>query len=323
VPPSGRRRRHLPATVDVGCEQIATHAELVAAGLPISSVVYRIQPGGRWQRLLPGVVLMHRGQPTDRERLIGALAYAGPGAVITGMAALRLYGLRTAMPRAVHVLVPHGRRKHNHGFAVIERTRRPPTGGEVIHRRGLPLAPLARAVVDACRRLEGRNAVRDLVSDAVQNHGLTLATLRNEIHLAARQRTALPRAVLAEMGEGVRFAAEARARELIRERGLPEPVYNVEVLDDDGAVIAIPDGYYPDLACGYEIDSRRWHMSPDSYEATTRRRGRAARYGIILVSVTPARVFEDPDGFLADLAGVLATASRRAAPIMRYRTRAA
>src|SRR5262249_27102229 len=39
VPPSDRRRRHLPATVDVGCEQIATHAELVAAGLPISSVV--------------------------------------------------------------------------------------------------------------------------------------------------------------------------------------------------------------------------------------------------------------------------------------------
>lgn len=156
-----------------------------------------------------------------------------------------------------------------------------------------------------------------------QNHGLALTTLWRQVRLAARQRTALSRAVLAEMEAGVRFAAEARARQLIRERGLPEPLYNVELVDDEGAVILIPDGYYPDVACGYEIDSRRWHMSPAAYEATTRRRGHAARFGIILLSVTPARVFEDPDGFISDLAGVLATASHRIVPLIRHRRRAA
>jgi hypothetical protein len=68
----------------VGRERVATHAELLAAGVPESSLMYRIRPGGRWQRLLPGVVLMHTGTPTARERLLGCLAYAGPQSVVTG-----------------------------------------------------------------------------------------------------------------------------------------------------------------------------------------------------------------------------------------------
>jgi hypothetical protein len=72
--------------------------------------MHRIRPDGCWQRILPGVVLMHTGTPTTRERLLGCLAYAGEDAVITGAAALRLYGLRTAPPDGqVQVLVPHDR----------------------------------------------------------------------------------------------------------------------------------------------------------------------------------------------------------------------
>jgi hypothetical protein len=303
------------AAPDAGREGVATHAELVAAGVPISSVTYRIRPNGSWQRLLPGVVLMHSGTATWRERLLGALAYAGEGAVLTGLAALKLYGLRTArQPAAIQVLVPHRHRRQNHYDVVVERTRRLPEPGQVMLRDGLPVAPLARAVLDACRRMSDLNGVRNLISDALQNRGLRLDDLRRELRAAARQRTAISRAVVAEVEAGVRFAAEARARELVAQLGSPQPLFNVDVLTADGELIVRPDGYFPQWACGYEIDSRRWHLSPDSYEATTRRRGRAARFGVLLLSATPTRVFDDPEGFLADLRGLQDIARSRQAP---------
>lgn len=312
------RRAH-----DVGREGVATHAHLVAAGVSLSTVSYRIRPNGRWQRLLPGVVLMHSGTPTWREKLLGALGYAGEEAVLTGLAALQLYGLRTARTSTVHLLVPHRQRRQGHGYVMVERTRRLPDASKLVFVEGLAVAPLARAVVDACRRMANRNAVRNLVSDAVQNHGLRIEDLQRELRSSARQRTALAQAVLEEMDAGVRFAAEARARELIARHDLPQPLFNVDVLTSCGRVIVRPDGYFPQLACGYEIDSRRWHLSPDAYEATTRRRGYAARFGVLLLSVTPSRVFDDPDGFLADLQGLLGIARERQVPnglVVRHRS---
>jgi hypothetical protein len=312
------RRLDLHA-LEVGREGVASHRELMAAGVARSTIGHRIAPGGRWQRMHPGVVLLHRGVPTRRERLIAALTFAGDGAVVSGAAALALHGLSQLDVEHILVLVAHERRRHSHGTVVIERTRRLPAA---VHRSGIPLAPLSRSVVDACRRIESVNAVRNLVSDAVQNHRLALADLAVELDAAARQRTAVSRAVLTEMGTGVRFAAEARARELVLRDGLRGAEFNVEVLDRDGRVVTIPDGYFPELACGYQIDSRRWHMSPQSYERTLRARGYAARFGIILLSVTPSRVFDDPDGFLADLRGTLETARSREVPRLTWRVRA-
>jgi len=307
--------------LDVGRERVATHAELVGAGIPLSTVTSRIQPGGRWQRLLPGVVVMHTGHPSKRERLIGALAYAGPDAVLSGMAGLELHGLRDIRPGAVQVLVPHDRRRQNHGYVIVERTRKLPTPDTVREIAGLPTADLARCVVDACRRLEDLNAIRNLVADAVQNHGLAPSALASALRCAGRQRTALSRLVLAEIDAGVRFAAEARAREVILDAGLPEPFFNVELMDDEGRVFAVPDGYFPKWACGYQVDSRRWHLSPDDYERTTRQRGYAGRFGVLILSVTPQRVFEDPDGFVADVRGLIETASGRTAPLVAFRSR--
>ncbi|MGN6611060.1 MAG: hypothetical protein ACTHLJ_04745, partial [Angustibacter sp.] len=93
-------------------EQVVTHAELVAMGLNLSTVCHRIRRQGPWQRVHPGVVLTHSGTATERELNLAALAYAGDGAVLTGLGALRLLGVRAAAgQRGRHVLVPHERRK--------------------------------------------------------------------------------------------------------------------------------------------------------------------------------------------------------------------
>ncbi len=299
-------------------ERVATHRQLVLIGIARSTIGYRIVPGGRWQRMHPGVVLMHSGRPTWRERVIAAALYAGEGSVISGAAALRLHGLGAIPADNILVLIPESRRRQSHGTATLERSRRLP---EPVLRQGLAVAPLPRAVVDACRRLEDLNTVRNVVSDAIQNHGLSITALATEVRAAARQRTACGRAVIAEMDAGVRFAAEARARELILASDLPVPLFNAEVLSEDGQVIVTPDGFYPEWCVGYEIDSRRWHMSPDSYERTTQRRAYATSHGVLLLAVTPRRVLEEGRGFIEDLRGTLYTAQRRTPPLLTYRAR--
>jgi len=143
---------------------VVTHAELIACGVPLSTVCWRIRRTGPWQRLHPGVVLAHSGSATSRERLLGALAYAGAGAVLTGICALRLYGLRSAPgPALLHVVVPHGRHRQGRAGLLIERSRSVPAPQ---WRSGLPVAPAARAVVDACRTLERLDDIRELVAEA-------------------------------------------------------------------------------------------------------------------------------------------------------------
>ena len=312
-----RRQLDLPGSryrPDVGRELVATRAELIAAGVAASTISHRTKPEQRWQRLLPGVVVMHRGTPTVRERLLCALAYSGPDSMVTGLAALELHGLRTAREanartdRRIQTLVPAERRRQSHGFVLVERCTKLPSP---VERSGIQTAPLARALVDACRRTERVAEVRDLVSDALQNARLPLADLVAAVATAARQRTAPIRAVLAEMDAGVRFAAEARARELIRAAGLPEPLYNATVLDADGNLIAKPDGYYPQWACGYQIDSRRWHLSPTDYEHTAEIRARAAALGVMLASVTPTQVFDHPQVFTSALKGLIGAHQHR------------
>jgi hypothetical protein len=298
--------------LDVGTERVATHQQLMSAGVPRSSISYRIGPAGRWQRLHPGVVLMHRGTPTWRERAIGALALGGPEAVLSGAAALHLYGFRTApAPSTLLVLIPISRRRQSHDRTMIERTGRVP---ERIMRQGLPVTPLARAVVDACRRLEDVGQAREIVAEAIQQHRLSVSELAGELRAAARQRTASLRRVLGEITAGVRSAAEAKAREVVRASDLPEPLWNAELVSPDGEVIATPDGLWLRWLAAMEINSRRWHLSPADFEHTQNRQGYLVRRGVIVMPVTPARILEDENGFLDDLRGLLLTASNRQVP---------
>ncbi|SDF89228.1 hypothetical protein SAMN05216553_10449 [Lentzea fradiae] len=50
-------------------------------------------PGGPWQRMHAGVVLLHNGPPAHDQHLTAALLRAGPGAAVTGAEACR-YGTK-------------------------------------------------------------------------------------------------------------------------------------------------------------------------------------------------------------------------------------
>lgn len=285
-------------------EKVLTHAQLVEAGVPLSTLCRRILRSGPWQRLQPGVVLTHTGTPTRRERLLGALAYAGSGAVLTGVSALRAYGLN-ALPadEAIHVLVPHARRCQARPGLVVERTRKLP---DPRWRRGLPLAAPARAVVDACRGISRLDDVRALVADAVQSGLCSVDELVAALQQAARQRTALSREVLAEVDAGVRSAAEGQVRAMFGRHGVTQPRWNWSLHTLAGAHVATPDGYWEEIGAALQIDSMTWHLSPAAYKRTQRRARALGAYGVPVLPVAPADALGDEAGFIREVRAFLA-----------------
>jgi hypothetical protein len=74
----------------------------------------------------------------------------------------------------------------------------------------------------------------------------------------------VPRWVLAEVGAGLRSAAERDAKPLWRRSRLPQPWWSVPVHDAHGRLLGIADAWFDDVALAWEINSYAWHLSPEA-----------------------------------------------------------
>ena len=172
--------------------------DLLNAGVTNHALAARCRPSGPWQRVLPGVVLMSTGAPTRPQRLRAAVAYAGAGAVITGADALREQGIAVPCPPEVLILVPADRRLASRSYLTVERTTRPPTP---VWRAALPLAPVARATIDAARHERDYFRLRTLLLAPVAVGACTLADLRAELAAGNQRGSAAPRELLAGLDD--------------------------------------------------------------------------------------------------------------------------
>ncbi|MGH8967856.1 MAG: hypothetical protein ACRDXB_21385, partial [Actinomycetes bacterium] len=275
---------------------VVTHAELMALGVARSTICRRMRSGGPWQWILPGVVLCHTGIPTQRERLLAALKYGGPGTVITGTAGMREHGVRERLDPRVHVLIPHDRHRSSHHFLIVERTRVLP---DPVVKNGLALAPLARCCLDGCRRRVAQSRVRAAIAEIVQRRMCTPSELRRALATMATQRSGDARTVMREIEVGVRSAAEGDAFNAFRGSDVPMPEWNVSLYTADGVFLCSPDGWWDDLALALQIDSMEWHLSPALYKRTQATQRALAQIGIPFLPWAPGDVSRDPQGFLA------------------------
>jgi hypothetical protein len=296
-------------------------AELERLGISSYTSYRRCGPGGPWQWVLPGIVSLDRVPLTHRQRLEAALLHGRGGALVTGAAACRLYGLREPpIGDQVHLLIPAGRQIRSAGHVHIERTRHFPPAQT---REGLPVAPLERAVLDCVRRIRLLNPVRALLIEAVQRGGCRPSDLRAELDTGSQRGTAVPRRVLNEIGLGVRSVAEARTERLWRAAGLPAPMRNVEVYDSAGEFIAVPDLWWDEVALAWEIDSVEFHFKAKDYARTVRRNTRYSRAGIAVVQTLPAQLRDHPDAVVSDLSAAFRAAAARNRPNVTCQPRAA
>jgi hypothetical protein len=289
---------------------------LVELGVPEKTVYARCREGGPWQRLLPGIVLLTNGPATREQLLTAALMHAGPTGMITGLEACRRHGVRRgpAPGPGVHVLVDHTCHMSSSGFVVVERTHRLPVPETV---DGFPLAPAFRACTDGARRLRLAGDIAELFADAVQRGLCTVAELCVELDSGTRKGTGTPRKVLAEVRDGIRSAAELRAKQIWSRTGLPEAWWNVPIVDDTGRSLGTADCWVDDVALIWEIESSEWHMSPADHDRSVAKAARFAARGALYVPTKPRMLRLDEAEVIQTLRDAYGHARNRPRPPLR------
>jgi hypothetical protein len=296
--------------------RLLTAAQMRERGISAARAAALSRPTGPWQQLLPGVYLLHRGPATAEDRLRAALLYAGravpaqhtrgrtaagqSAAMVTGLAALAARGFASAPPLlsldALDVLVPRTRRLRSTGFAHLIRTAALPAPELV---GGVALAPVARALADAVAGLPDAASVRRLLTEAVRDGHCEPGAIVSE--LAAARLLARPHvvgAVDALLAEG-RARAEDRLYALVREGGMPEPLWNVDLRLPGGPHLGGVDAFWPEQAVAVELDTRAprfcGSFEDDAHwEAGAAKREHLERLGITVVHITPRKLRETP-----------------------------
>ncbi|MFI1190159.1 hypothetical protein [Streptomyces californicus] len=336
----------LPLHPDDVTLRVRSAAQLRARGVSAAQTSAQCLPGGPWQQILPGVYLLHPGPPTGRERLHGALLYAGrppasarraparlprpgyghghreegghgdgygPGegdaygeAMVTGVAALALYGFAAVGPlgalHRIDVLVPRTRRLRSTRFVEVLRSAVMPRASRVDE---VPVAPVERALADAVAATAEAAVVRRLLTEAVRaGHCEPAAVVRELSEAELLGRPAVVGAVDALLAEG-RAVAEARLYAMVREHGLPDPVWNVELRLPGGPRLGAVDAYWPDHAVAVELDARApRYGAPGRYQhaeedpqwaAYAAKREQLERLGVTVVHLTPRKLREAAD----------------------------
>ncbi|GAA3395619.1 hypothetical protein [Streptomyces roseoviridis] len=237
--------------------------------------------------------LPHTG--TDRFR--EALRQVRGEAMITGLAALSLHGFASAPPPGlidrVDVLVARTRRLRSTGRIRVLRTAELPQPAEI---DALAVAPVPRALADAVAALSDAGVVRRLLTEAVSGgHCEPGAVVRELSRARLLTRPHVVDAVDALLAEG-RAVAEQRLYEMVREFGLPDPLWNVDLRLPGGPHLGGLDAYWPDQAVAVELDTRAPRQDDDAlWSEYTRKREHLERLGITVVHLTPRKLREAMD----------------------------
>jgi hypothetical protein len=268
-------------------------AQLCDIGVPGSTIAYRIRTGGPWRRILPGIYTLTVGQLTVEQKELAGLMFAGQGAVLTGVSALRRHGIRylPSTNGEVHVAIAVERHRKSAGFVVVERAKHFPTATMV---GGHPCADVARAIVDAGRRVTNRRETRAMVLEVVQRELTTIDDLHQELLRAQRRGSALLRESIAEARAGVRSVPEAELRHLLTAAPIPEPLWNPKVYLPGGRFLAQPDGLIVESMVALEVDSRQHHSQGDDWVRTLERAGDLTAAGLLVVSIVPSQMRANP-----------------------------
>ncbi|HVV14434.1 hypothetical protein [Amycolatopsis sp.] len=288
---------------------VATISHLRRNGMTPRAIAARCRPGGPWRRLLPGVLLLGDGEPNRRQMLRAAAFYAGAGAVVTGLDALRAHNIRVVPSRQVQVLVPVQRRVPPLDFVSLERTSRIP---EPVVDDDIAFAPPARATIDVARREMDPDRLRRLLSLPVYYGLCTADELRAELDAGNQRGTAAVREMLRNLGSMGDTYLQGQARELLDCVPLPPPVWNVTVCDSQGRPIGTVDAWWDEVALG-------WQFGADDVANRAPKMNHLAlsAAGVVLVQTSPDQLRANVKTIARELTSAFANAAKRRRPRVR------
>lgn len=161
--------------------------------------------------------------------------------------------------------------------------------------------------------------MRAVFADAVQQRICRVEDLAAELEEIRRPSTALARALLGEVTDGVRSAAEAWAHDLIARSGLPAPEWNVELIGPDGESLGVVDAYWREVGLAWEIQSESFHLSPTALDRDVTKLAGLAACGVAVVPTMAGRLRSEPRVVVDILADAYAAAT--ASPIPKVQAR--
>lgn len=255
-----------------------------------------------WRRLRQDVYADASLEITHR-LLVSAVGLVLPeGAGFTGLSAAVLWGVPdvAGLDDPVEVVLPDGLRWH-------------PGPGVRVHRSAgvVHLEPAGRwpctGRVDTAVRLIRRGGEDDAVVllDRLLAGGMVrLADVRDAVAVLPRGRgSAQARRVAALAVEFAESPQETRLRLVLVRAGLPAPVPQFRVFDDEGFVARV-DLAYPELRIALEYDGL-WHSERRAFLDDRRRLNRLVDAGWVVVHVTVDDL-RDPERLLARIRAVRA-----------------
>jgi hypothetical protein len=240
---------------------------------------------------------------------MAALLYAGPGSVITGPAAVRLYGLGCEDSGMLNVLVSEKCQRSSTGFVRLIRTKRLPTA----FRRSGPLryAQPARAVADAVHGMSRPGDVQALVCQALQRKRCTLEELCAELAAGPVRGSGMFRRALNDAGAGTWSAPEGDLKRLVDRSKLEKPIYNPMLYTLDDEFLGCPDAWWERAGVAGEVDSRQYHLDAKGYEKTVTKHTRMTLAGIKVLHWLPNTIRDDGNSVISDLRVAVADGNER------------
>ena len=128
-----------------------TARQAVDAGMDRSTLRYHARPGGRYERIRPGLFRMRHFPSSLHEHVMAAwLPLRDAGAVVSHESALELHDLSDVIPNTIHLTVPRSERGLRRRAGVrLHTANQPPAKEEIRHVSGLPVTDAERSIVDS------------------------------------------------------------------------------------------------------------------------------------------------------------------------------
>jgi very-short-patch-repair endonuclease len=278
---------------------VLTLEEAVRGGLTPRQIRHRVR-SGQWIRLHPGVYLVGRREPDQRANTRAAVAWAGTGAVASGLTAAWWWGLRDWAPAATEVTVPHTRSPRLRAGVGLRRRNLDPM--DLVVLRGLPVTALPLTVLDAAAAL-GHDSGRPLVDRALQRQ-VSFA----ELHAAycrtlGRHGSPWLGRVLREAADGACSQAERVLHRLLRQARIGGWVANHRV-------VLSGIEYWIDVAfvvhrLAVEVDGWAWHSDVDRFARDRRRQNALVLAGWTVLRFTWHDLKSRPEVVVAQIRAVI------------------
>jgi very-short-patch-repair endonuclease len=274
---------------------LLTRAQLLEAGVGAAAIRYRLETG-RLHRVHRGVFAIGYRSLSPLATGMAAVLASGPDAVLSHRWAAALWEIGPSWRRPVDVIAPHYRRLPGvsvHRSRTLQRSER-------TSYRGIPVTIPARTLIDLADLLKD-----DLALARVVNEALVKRRVRPE-ELAAMLDRATGRPAITRLrpfldgtDAPTRSALEDAFLAFVQRHELPRPEVNQRVVRYE------VDMLWRRQRLIVELDGRRFHDHPRSFESDRERDANLLAAGYRVVRVTWRRLMQQPEREAARLRALL------------------